>query len=595
MSSTYAHYQIPASLPSDYAILSRYTPAVDDQENDDEPNDTYDAGISCRRGSFPTSYSGRPLRPTMGSAPSPSALVSEQNTEFTPLLGIHEMAPPNLNDLPTQGIPLVTPDEDEQATFWHLVMQELPVLAKFSLPVFGTHLLEYTLVVASVISIGHLSTTALAAITLGSMTASVTGLSIIQGFTSALDTMLPSAWTSDQPELVGLWSQRMGVVMAFCLVPIYAIWFNAESILLFLKQDPEVARLAALYLKWMSLGLPAYALNAISRRYFQSQGLFTVPTRIILVVAPLNIVLNYFLVWGPSWCRLGFIGAPLSTAISFNVIAVLSVIYGIFYTSPVAWYPVGRRSFTNLGVLVQLGLAGVAQTSSEWWAWELVSLAASLLGPVVLACQSVLLVSASSTFQAPFALSVATSVRIGNLLGEGHARRAEVSAMAAVLLSLVVSAISSALFMIFKNKWAYIFNSDPEVVSLVSSMMPLLALFQVFDGITAITGGVFRARGKQFTGALLNLSAYYVFGIPLGIWLCFSFNLGLHGLWLGLTFALIYCSIAGLALTWNTDWHHEQRKAAARVEAERLAQLQERHSKRHSTILEADEEAPLLS
>lgn len=63
--------------------------------------------------------------------------------------------------------------------------------------------------VASVISIGHISTTALAAATLGSMTASVSGLSIAQGFTSTLDTMLPSAWTSPQPNLVGLWSQRM--------------------------------------------------------------------------------------------------------------------------------------------------------------------------------------------------------------------------------------------------------------------------------------------------------------------------------------------------------------------------------------------------
>ena len=42
------------------------------------------------------------------------------------------------------------------------------------------------------------------------MTASVTGYSIIQGFASTLDTMLPSAWTSSQPRLVGLWSQRMG-------------------------------------------------------------------------------------------------------------------------------------------------------------------------------------------------------------------------------------------------------------------------------------------------------------------------------------------------------------------------------------------------
>ena len=41
------------------------------------------------------------------------------------------------------------------------------------------------------------------------MTASVSGFSIILGMCSALDTLLPSAWTSPRPELVGLWSQRM--------------------------------------------------------------------------------------------------------------------------------------------------------------------------------------------------------------------------------------------------------------------------------------------------------------------------------------------------------------------------------------------------
>lgn len=34
------------------------------------------------------------------------------------------------------------------------------------------------------------------------------------------------------------------------------VWYNAEDILLFLKQDPEVAHLAAIYLRWISFGLP---------------------------------------------------------------------------------------------------------------------------------------------------------------------------------------------------------------------------------------------------------------------------------------------------------------------------------------------------
>lgn len=64
-------------------------------------------------------------------------------------------------------------------------------------------------------------------------------------------------------------------------------------------------------------------------------------------------------VWGPGPFRLGFIGAPIATAISFNLISLMSIIYGIFYTPAKAWYPLSRRMFTSLGILVQLGLSGV--------------------------------------------------------------------------------------------------------------------------------------------------------------------------------------------------------------------------------------------
>jgi len=62
-----------------------------------------------------------------------------------------------------------------------------------------------------------------------------------------------------------------------------------------LKQDPEVAHYAATYLRWLLLGLPAYGFNNVARRYFQSQGLFDAPTRITILVAPINVILNYIL------------------------------------------------------------------------------------------------------------------------------------------------------------------------------------------------------------------------------------------------------------------------------------------------------------
>ncbi|KAJ3485634.1 hypothetical protein NLI96_g4836 [Meripilus lineatus] len=543
------HYATPSSLPSDYAILSRYAAAnnldhapIDPNTQNEEPSDDDDTlsvnslpvpgcTHSPRRTSFPTPYV-TPFNPTLGPLPDKSGFRS----------GPHHLNANENTPLLSPFVPRIPEDVDEEASesepASNLLWDETRILAKYTLPVFGTHVLEYSLVIASIVSIGHLSTTALAASTLGSMTASVTGYSIIQGFTSTLDTMLPSAWTSSQPHLVGLWSQRMAVVMAATLVPISLIWFTSESILLGLKQDPEVAYLAAIYLKWSVIGLPAYAFNSISRRYFQSQGLFAIPTRVILCVAPINALLNYALVWGPAPIRLGFVGAPIATAISFNLISIASIIYGVFFVPRTAWHPFSMRCFTSLGVLVQLGLAGVGQTASEWWSWELVGLAASL---------------------------------IGNLLGEENATRASYATKAALIIGVGIAFIWSAMFVLFRNSWAYIFNDDPEVVSLVASILPIVALFQVFDGQSAVSSGVLRAQGKQFTGALLNLSAYYIIGIPFGIWLAFKWHFGLHGLWVGLTLSLIYASTIGVMICLRTDWDREVQKVRKRLEADKLA------------------------
>ena len=185
-----------------------------------------------------------------------------------------------------------------------------------------TQLAEYSLIMASVISIGHLSVgpNDLAASSLASMTASVSAFSILQGIASSLDTLLPAAWTSSDPSRVGLWAQRVSVIVLGAMPMIGFVWFNAEHILLFLKQDPEVAHKASVYLRALSVGLPGYAANCILKKYFQAQGKYNVPTVVVLVTAPINIALNWLLVWGPfPAINLGFKGAPLATAFSYNL------------------------------------------------------------------------------------------------------------------------------------------------------------------------------------------------------------------------------------------------------------------------------------
>ncbi|KAJ3831027.1 mate-domain-containing protein, partial [Lentinula raphanica] len=164
------------------------------------------------------------------------------------------------------------------------------------------------------------------------------------------------------------------------------------------------------------------------------------------------------------------------------------------------------------------------QTASEW-SWELVGLAASLSGPTALAAQSVLLVSCSTTYQVPFALGIATNVRIGQLLGLARPRLAKLAAHAALLLGLALSLVFSAIFWIWRKKWAYVFNDD-EAFHMQMSLRWMQASFLWWRFSRCSMGGILRARGKQGAGALLNLGAYYVLGVPLGVYLAFK-NIGL--------------------------------------------------------------------
>ncbi len=79
---------------------------------------------------------------------------------------------------------------------------------------------------------------------------------------------------------------------------------------------------------------------------------------------------------------------------------------------------------------------------------------------------------------------------------------------------------------------------------------------QVADGVAATAGSILRSLGLHTTGALINLTSYYIIGLPFGLWLTFQppLHLGLIGLWIGLSVALGYASVLEFALVWRANW-----------------------------------------
>ena len=85
------------------------------------------------------------------------------------------LAPNDHGDPIFESVPPPIPEPDENA-----FIKEIGILGKYSLPILGTQAMQYSLLVTSVIIVGRVGTTELAAASLGSMTCNVLAFSVIQ-------------------------------------------------------------------------------------------------------------------------------------------------------------------------------------------------------------------------------------------------------------------------------------------------------------------------------------------------------------------------------------------------------------------------------
>lgn len=328
-------------------------------------------------------------------------------------------------------------------------------------------------------------------------------------------------------------------------------------------QPPALSRDVQQFLRVLIFGAPGYIGFESLKKYLQCQGIMGASTIILAIVSPINILLHLWLIHHTS---LGILGSPLALSITYWICFLLLGVLTYFsqkHRENGTWGGIRLGevlSFTSCYQFLQLAIPGILMVGTEWAAFEIVALAAGRLGAVPLAAQSVIMTTDQILNTIPFGIGVAASTRVGNLIGSRNASGAKHAAHASALMSVIVGALVMVAMIAFKDVYGYFFSDDKDVVLLVSKVMPLVASFQVADGLAGSCGGVLRGQGRQHLGALFNIVAYYVLALPMGLTLAFHprADLGLQGLWIGQVVALFIVGIGEYCVVWlGTDWEKE--------------------------------------
>ncbi len=379
-----------------------------------------------------------------------------------------------------------------------------------------------------------------------------------------LDAVIAQAHGAGRVDEANRWLWN-GLLLASAIsLLLTAIFLLAPLGMLHMRAPPEVISGAIATLKALTIGVVPLLLYFTLRRYLQAFNHVRIIAATLVTANLVNLLFDWLLIYGHhlslhlagttftfGWAPLGVMGSGLATSFA-RIYQALFLLIALWFVDRRGGYGLRQLSLRPEPHLIQrllaLGLPAGATLLVEISIFAIVTFLIGTLGPLPLAGHEIALNVVSFTFMVPLGLSAAASVRVGQAIGRGAREEARAAGWAAMLLGGGFMLCTSVLYTAFPHAIARVFTPDAAVIAATVPIFAIAAVFQLFDGLQVTALGALRGAGDTRSGLITHLCSYWLLGLPLGTYLCFTRKLGARGLWIGLCAALI---VAGIVLLWR--------------------------------------------
>ena len=422
---------------------------------------------------------------------------------------------------------------------WLPRREDLRATVRLALPVVLIQVGMMTMGVVDTIMVGHISRQALAAVALGNLY--FFGLAIFAiGTLMVLDPVVAQAVGAKDEPAIARGIQR-GIVLALILtIPAVLLLLGAEQFMIVARQPTDVVPLAADYAVRLAPGVLPFFVFVVFRQSLQSMRLTAAILIAILLANLANAWLNWVLIFGRlGMPALGVSGSAWATTASRWLLAL--ILLGLTYRrlTPYLW-PIRPEVLDPLPLrrMLRIGLPIGGQMVLEFGAFALVALMMGWLGTSEMAGHQVAINLASLTFMVPLGTADAASVLVGQAVGRDDAAGARGAATSALLCGAGFMSCTAVVFLVVPRALAELYTTDAVVIAIAVALIPLAGVFQVFDGLQAVAGGILRGLGETRVAMMVNLFGYWFLGLPVSYVLGIGAGLGPIGLWWGLVIGL---------------------------------------------------------
>lgn len=438
-------------------------------------------------------------------------------------------------------------------------------MARFAAPIVLINVGQQIMGMVDILMVGSLGGPAIAAVALGNFfffNVCIFGI----GLLFALDPVVSQAVGAGAHDDVARGIQR-GIVMAILIaVAVSVALMPAEWTLRTLQQPEEVVHDTGVYVRNRALGaLPFFLFNAL-RQSLQALGTTRPVVLAVILANVVNAFANWVLIHGNLGApALGVSGSGYATALAVWSMCGFLWLFSSSVLRPYLrpWRP-EATAWAPLRRTLRIGIPIGTQFFFESFAFGLTALFMGWMGAASLAGHEIALNMAAMTFMVPLGISGAAAAVVGRAIGRGDLPAARRDAFAAIVCGVGFMCLTAAMFIIAPHWLAERYTTDVATVAIAAALIPLAGMFQVFDGLQAVTSGVLRGTGDTRIPAVLHLVAFWGVGVPLGAFLGFRTPLRERGLWIGLVAGL---AAAAVLQSWRVT--RRLRVPIARVSVER--------------------------
>jgi MATE family multidrug resistance protein len=427
------------------------------------------------------------------------------------------------------------------------VREKIRQLLIILLPVLVTQLTMFGMNFFDTIMSGHASPHDLAGVAIGSSLwmPVFTGLNGIMMAVTPIIAQLAGAKSTDRVSFTVI----QGSYLAFGLAVLVLITgvFTLSPILNQMELDSSVREVAHDFLVAIGFGIVPLFISTVLRCFLDALGYTRVTMLITLAALPINILLNYLLIYG-NFCfpRLGGVGAGYASAATYWFIALASA-HIIHHNRPFADYGVFRRFYPvsfamwkeQLKIGIPIGFSMFFETSI----FAAVTLLMSEFNTQTIAAHQAALNFASLLYMIPLSIAMALTITVGFEVGARRFNDAIQYSYLGIGTAVCMALICACLLFIFNGQVAMLYTTDESVLALTKQFLLYAIFFQLSDAVAAPIQGVLRGYKDVAVVSIIAFISYWIIGLPSGYVIAKYTDFGAFGYWVGLIVGLLFGAI----------------------------------------------------